>query len=93
MRAIWNGVVLAESDQVVALEGNYYFPPSSVLKQYLEESSHQTVCGWKGIASYFNIVVNGKRNNNGAWHYPEVSDAAKEIQGMIAFWQGVEVAE
>lgn len=93
MRAIWNGVVVAESDQVVALEGNYYFPSSSIRKQYFEESTHHSVCGWKGTASYFDIVVGGERNDHGAWYYPEVSEAAKEIKGMIGFWKGVEVAE
>jgi len=91
MKAIWNGATLAESDATVVVEGNHYFPPGSINKQYFEESRKQTTCPWKGQASYYSIVVNGNRNDDAAWYYPDVKSAAAEIKGYVAFWRGVEV--
>ena len=91
MKAIWNGTVVAESDDTVELEGNHYFPPESVRQEFLSESETTTVCGWKGTARYYTITVEGQQNPDAAWYYPEVSDAAKEIKGRVAFWKGVEV--
>ena len=90
-RAVWNGAVIAESEDTVVVEGNHYFPPESVNREFLQESSAHTVCPWKGVASYYDIVVEGQTNEGGAWFYPEPSDAASEIRDHIAFWRGVEV--
>ena len=91
VRATWNGKVLAESDRTVVVEGNHYFPPDSVQRELLEPSAHTTHCGWKGDASYCDVVVDGQRNPNAAWYYPEPLAAAAEIAGHYAFWTGVEV--
>ncbi len=91
MKAIWNGVVIAESDDTVVVEGNHYFPDASVNREYLESSDHTTVCGWKGTANYYSLKVAGKTNENAAWYYAAPKDAAAEIKGRIAFWRGVEV--
>jgi uncharacterized protein (DUF427 family) len=91
MKAIWNGRVIAESDDTVVVEGNHYFPASSVKAEVLKASDHHTVCGWKGTASYHHVVVDGEKNLNAAWYYPEPKDAAKEIKDRIAFWKGVQV--
>ena len=90
-RAIWNGVVLAESDQTVVVEGNHYFPPETVNHTYFKDSSTHTTCHWKGLASYYTLEVNGQTNPNAAWYYPTPMDAAKEITGYVAFWNGVKV--
>lgn len=90
-RATWQGAVLASSNDCVIVEGNHYFPAASLDRQYFRPSSHTTVCAWKGVAHYYDIEVNGKRNANAAWHYPEPSAAAREIKGRVAFWKGVEV--
>lgn len=90
-RAIWNDVVLAESDETVWVEGNHYFPPDSIHWDYLEKSQSHTVCFWKGVASYYDVIVNGKTNKDAAWYYPESSDAAKKFENYIAFWHGVQV--
>ncbi|KAI8815397.1 hypothetical protein BJ742DRAFT_14652 [Cladochytrium replicatum] len=90
-KATWNGVVIAESDSFESVEGNIYFPPSSIKKEYFTDSSHHTHCGWKGECSYFNVVVNGRENQNAAWYYPDPLPAAKNITGYVAFWKGVEV--
>ena len=92
MKATWNGAVLAESDDTVVVEGNHYFPKSSINCEYFVESAKHTVCSWKGTASYFDIVVDGNTNADAAWYYPEPKDAAKEITGHIAFWKGVQVS-
>ena len=92
MKAIWNDQILAESDDTVVVEGNHYFPSESINKEFFEASDHHTVCPWKGTAHYYDIVVNGKRNKNAAWFYPETKDAANNIKGRIAFWHGVEVS-
>jgi len=90
-KATWNGVVLAESNNTVVVEGNQYFPHSSINKAYFKESSRSSVCPWKGTASYFDIVVDGKVNAGAAWHYPQPKSAAKEIKDHVAFWKGVKV--
>ena len=92
-RAIWNDTVLAESDQVIKLEGNLYFPPDSVHQQYLKSSDTHTHCFWKGQASYYHIEVNGEKNPDAAWTYPVPKAAADNIRNYIAFWHGVEVQE
>jgi uncharacterized protein (DUF427 family) len=91
MKAIWKGTVLAESDETVIVEGNHYFPPDSINKEFFKPSSMHTVCPWKGTASYYDIAVNGDVNNGGAWYYPSTSSMAKRIEGYIAFWRGVRV--
>lgn len=90
-KAIWNGTVIAESDQTVVVEGNHYFPPDAVKMEYLKPSSTQTVCGWKGTASYYTIEVNGQSNPDAAWYYPTPKPDAKQIAGYVAFWKGVKV--
>jgi uncharacterized protein (DUF427 family) len=91
VKAIWNGVVLAESDQTKVVEGNHYFPPEAIDRAYFHASTTNTVCPWKGTASYYTIEVDGKRNPDAAWHYPQTKDEAKHIEGYVAFWKGVEV--
>ena len=90
-KAIWNNEVLAESDATIEVEGNQYFPPNSVNMQYFQKSETQTVCPWKGLASYYSLAVNGKENADAAWYYPETKHAAKDIENYVAFWKGVEV--
>ncbi len=90
-RAIWNGKVIAESDRTEIVEGNHYFPAQAVKSEYLRESDHHTVCPWKGTASYYDLVVEGKVNENAAWYYPAPKRAAEHIRGRIAFWKGVKV--
>lgn len=92
MKAVWNGVVLAESEDTVVVEGNHYFPAESLDRRYVVESDKHTTCPWKGKASYYTVVVDGKKNKDAAWYYPQASPAAREIEGRIAFWKGVEVA-
>lgn len=92
MKAVWQGVTLAESDKTIIVEGNHYFPPDSVDRQYFEESDVHTTCPWKGVASYYDIVVDGERNQAGAWYYPEPLEAAAQIRDYVAFWHGVSVA-
>lgn len=93
MKAVWKGTVLAESVNTILIEGNHYFPPDSVSRQYLKESEHHSRCPWKGLASYYHVVVAGEKNQNAAWYYPEPSEAAKEIQNYVAFWKGIEITE
>ena len=90
--ARWNGQLIARSDDIVTVEGNAYFPPEALMDGCLEPSSHRTVCGWKGEAHYYNVVVNGEVNANAAWFYPEPKQAAAEIKGRVAFWKGVQVS-
>ena len=90
-RAIWNNAVLAQSDRCVVVEGNQYFPPDSIHRQYFRESSTHTECSWKGTASYCDVVVNGQTNKDAAWYYRAPKDAAKNITGYVAFWHGVTV--
>lgn len=93
MKAIWNGKVIAESDNTVVVENNHYFPAGSINKEFFMDSDHKTTCPWKGLASYKSIQVDGETNENAAWYYPEPKDAAKEIKGHFAFWKGVKVTE
>jgi uncharacterized protein (DUF427 family) len=90
-KAIWNNAVLAESDQTEVVEGNHYFPPAAVHRQFFADSDTHTVCGWKGTASYYDVVVEGNVNKDAAWYYPAPKDAAKNITGYVAFWKGVQV--
>ncbi len=91
MRAIWNGRQIARSDQTVVVEGNHYFPADSVDPQVLAPSRTHTTCPWEGVASYYDVVVDGKRNADAAWYYPDPKSAAEQIRGRIAFWKGVTV--
>jgi len=90
-RAVWNGTVIAESDDVVVVEGNLYFPRDAVDERFLESSDTTTECSWKGTASYHSLVVDGERNADAAWYYAAPFDAAAEIQDRIAFWRGVQI--
>lgn len=93
MKAVWNNQVLAESDNTLVVEGNHYFPPESINKEFFSESKTETACPWKGTASYYHIEVNGKKNEDAAWYYHEPKDAAEEIKDHVAFWNGVKVTE
>ncbi len=90
-KAMWHGQVLAESETTEVVDGNYYFPPSSLHPEFFRESDAQTVCGWKGTASYYDLVVDGEVNPQAAWYYPDPKEAASNIKGMVAFWKGVVV--
>jgi len=90
-KAVWNGEVLAESERCEQVEGNQYFPPGSIRREFLRESQTHSTCPWKGVASYYDVVVNGKVNKDAAWYYPAPKDAAKHIAGHVAFWHGVSV--
>jgi uncharacterized protein (DUF427 family) len=90
-RAVWNGTTIAESDDVVVVEGNAYFPRDAVRDDLVEPSSHHSRCGWKGEASYFDVVVDGERNTDAAWYYPEPLPPARKIRERVAFWRGVRV--
>jgi uncharacterized protein (DUF427 family) len=90
-KALWAGKVVAESDDCVVIEGNKYFPVEAVKQEYLQPSKHTSICPWKGTAHYYTVDVNGMRNENAAWFYPDPKPAAKEITGRIAFWKGVRV--
>jgi uncharacterized protein (DUF427 family) len=92
-RAIWNDTVLAESDRCLVVEGNQYFPPDGIKREYFKPSETHTVCGWKGIASYYDVVVNDQVNKDAAWYYPTPKDAAGQIAGYVAFWRGVKVED
>lgn len=91
VKAIWNGVVLAESDNCERVEGNYYFPPESINKEYFQETDTHSFCGWKGQANYYSLVVNGEENKDAAWCYPEPKEKAKHIANYVAFWKGVKI--
>lgn len=91
MKAIWKGVTLAESDDIVVVEDNCYFPVGAVNMEYLVPSDTQTTCPWKGVAHYYSINVGGELKEDAAWYYPEPKQAASEIRGRIAFWQGVDI--
>jgi len=90
-KAIWNDTILADSDNCLIVEGNYYFPPESINREYFETSNTHTTCSWKGEASYFTINVEGKRNNDAAWYYPNPKDKVANIKNYVAFWRGVKV--
>ena len=91
MKAVWNGVTLAESDETIVIEGNHYCPPESVHREYFADSATHTTCSWKGEASYYHVVVEGKENPDAAWFYPHPKDAASQIKDCVAFWKGVKV--
>ncbi len=93
MKATWNGKVITESDKTINIEGNQYFPVETVDKVFLSSSDTHTKCHWKGTASYYDIVVDGKTNKNAAWYYPNPSSKAEEIKNYLAFWKGVEIAK
>ena len=93
MKAAWNSTTLAESSETRIVEGNHYFPPDSVNREYFSDSQTTTMCPWKGDASYYTLDVDGATNADAAWYYPTPKDAAAEIKGYIAFWRGVEVTE
>ena len=90
-KAIWGGKTIAESNDTVVVEGNQYFPPTSVRRDFLKSSSHTSICPWKGTAHYYHVEVDGMKNENAAWYYPEPKAAAAEIKDHIAFWKGVTV--
>jgi uncharacterized protein (DUF427 family) len=91
LKAIWNGATLAESDKTVVIEGNYYFPTDAINKEFFRASETHTVCGWKGTASYYDVVAGDETNRDAAWFYPSPKTEAKEIENYVAFWKGVEV--
>ena len=90
-KAIWKGAVLADSDATIVVEGNHYFPPASIRREHFRDSESHTVCGWKGTASYYDVVVGDDINPDAAWYYPATKEAAESIAGYIAFWHGVKV--
>ena len=90
-RATWRGALLAESDDTVVVEGNHYFPPGSLVREHLVDSPTTSVCGWKGTARYYDVVVEGESNAAAAWYYPDPKPEAEAIRGRVAFWKGVEV--
>ena len=91
MKAVWNGAVIAQSDTTVVVEGNHYFPDSTLNKSYITFSNHHTMCGWKGQASYYSLLVNGEMNTDAVWYYPDPKPEAEEIKGHVAFWKGVKI--
>ena len=90
-KAIWNDTVIAASDVFEVVEGNIYFPASAIKREYFQDSATHTTCPWKGVASYYNVVVDGQTNQDAAWYYPSPKDAAKQIKDHVAFWKGVSV--
>ncbi len=91
VKARWNGKEIAASEECIVVEGNQYFPPESVKKEYFKDSSNSSICPWKGTASYYNLEVDGESNPDAAWYYPDPSKAATEIKDYVAFWKGVEI--
>ncbi len=91
MKAIWNNTVIAESEDTIVIENNHYFPIESIKKEFYEESNSHSTCPWKGLASYYTLTVEGKKNKDAAWYYPEVSELARTIKGRVAFWKGVRI--
>ena len=90
-KAIWNGAVIAQSEKFESVEGNVYFPPESANPALLKPSDTHTTCGWKGVANYYDVVVDGKLNKDAAWYYPDPKPAAAQIKDHLAFWRGVQV--
>jgi uncharacterized protein (DUF427 family) len=90
-KAVWNNAVLAESQQTEMVEGNHYFPAESLRREHFRESATQTVCSWKGTASYYDVIVDGQTNKDAAWYYPDPKEAAANIAGRVAFWKGIQV--
>ena len=93
MKAIWNGEVIAESNETIVIEGNHYFPHETINSAYFKKSGVNTSCPWKGTASYYTVEVNGNENPDAAWYYPEVSELAKDIKNYVAFWKGVKIED
>lgn len=93
MKAVYKGEIIAESNDTVVIEGNHYFPPGSLKKDFFKESSTHSICPWKGQASYYTVEVNGAVNKDAAWFYPDPSERAKGISDYVAFWKGVEISE
>ncbi len=93
MKASWKGVIIAESNDTVVVEGNHYFPIESLKKELVVDSSTQTVCPWKGTASYYSIIINGEENKDAVWYYKTPKEAAKQITNRVAFWKGVEISD
>jgi uncharacterized protein (DUF427 family) len=93
MKAIWNETIIAESDETIIIEGNHYFPADSIKREYFRPSATQTVCPWKGTASYYDVAVGGETNKDAAWFYPAAKTEAKQIKNYVAFWKGVRVVE
>ena len=91
VRAHWNGALLAASDRTILVEGNQYFPPDDVVTEWLESSETSTHCTWKGDAKYYSVIVDGRRNEDAAWYYPEPYGPAADIKDYVAFWKGIEV--
>ncbi|MES2423005.1 MAG: DUF427 domain-containing protein [Pseudomonadota bacterium] len=91
MKAVWNGAVIAESNDTVVLEGNHYFPASALNRDYVSFSNHKTSCPWKGQASYYSLLVNGEMNTDAAWYYADPKPQAEEIKDRVAFWKGVAI--
>ncbi len=93
MKAVWNGQLIAESDRTELVEGNYYFPPESVHREFLRDTDAHSTCPWKGVSFYYNLVVDGKVNERAAWCYPEPKSKASYIKNYVAFWKGVEISK
>jgi uncharacterized protein (DUF427 family) len=93
MKAIWENTIVAETDRTIVIEGNHYFPPSSIKQEFFFPSDTQTTCHWKGVASYYNVKVGEKVNADAAWYYPEPKKAAASIKDHVAFWRGVTITE
>ena len=91
MQATWNGTVIAESDDTVLVEGNYYFPADSLKREFIAFSNHKTSCAWKGQASYYSLMVNGELNTDAVWYYADPKPEAEAIRNRVAFWKGVQV--
>lgn len=91
MKAIWNNQIIAESDDTIVVESNHYFPADSIKREFFKDSDTTTICGWKGKANYYSLIVNGSENKDAAWYYPDAKEKAKNIEGRVAFWKGVEV--
>ncbi|MBC7605097.1 MAG: DUF427 domain-containing protein [Ramlibacter sp.] len=91
MKAIWNGVTIAESNDTVAVEGNQYFPASSLKREYVTFSNHHTSCAWKGKARYYSLMVNGEMNTDAVWYYPDPKPEAEAVRDRVAFWRGVKI--
>ena len=93
MKATWENTVLAESDKTLVIEGNHYFPPDTIKREYFQESQKHTTCHWKGVANYYGVKVGDRKNEDAAWYYPEPKEAARSIKNYIAFWRGVKVGD
>jgi uncharacterized protein (DUF427 family) len=91
VKASWNGHVVAQSDDIVTVEGNAYFPAAALNRAYVRDSPHTSLCPWKGVAHYYSLAIDGKENANAVWYYPEPKEAAASIRGRVAFWKGVAV--